>query len=224
MKDIRAPLRGLLLESDGQTVNAVATDGHRLACASIENDECGEFSAIIPRKAIHEIVRLLHDEQDELLKLGINQHFVSFQLARMEQLTFASKLIVGQFPAFREVIPKSNLNSLRVNREEFLLAVKQATLINPEQGCSVRVDLETTQCKISCSNADGESSEVVIPSEFDGEAMPVAFNASYLQNALSSCSLDMVTLSLSGANVGVLIEEQGDDGMLQKHVIMPLTL
>ena len=225
-KNHRATLRGMLLEAEGSTVNVVTTDGHRLARACYEQEESSQYSLIVPRKAVLEIMRLLGDD-DDMLELSLNQHMISFNLLGQHNLTFASKLIIGTFPAYRSVIPTDNNCTFRADRVELGKVIKQATLINRDLGVSgsVHLQLESDQCTVSCTNPDGERAEIIIAAQYDGEPMPIAFNASYLQDVLSCCSNDEVALSLSDKNTSsVLIEEKSDSGMRVQHVIMPITL
>ena len=223
-KDIRAPLRGLLFEAKGATIKTVATDGHRLALAhaTLDTEVSEDCRVIVPRKAVLEIVRLV-DDSDENITLSINSNFISFTLERYKNLIFASKLIVGQFPAYTSVIPQNNPHTYSTNVGELSYALKQAILINREPTRQVRMNITTDSTKISSKNKDQEDSEISLISTYDGTALEVAFNESYLQEALSTLKNDLLNMKIATASGSILIEET-DEQVEVKHVIMPMTI
>ncbi len=224
-KDIRAPLRGMLLEAQGTQIRVVATDGHRLASAvsSLEKEIDSDCSIIIPLKAVTEIKRLLEDEKGDLT-LSISDNFISFQLKRTENLTFASKLIVGSFPSYAGVIPQNNDYTFSADCDSFSKTLKQATLINKDSTRQVRlIAKEDDTATITCLNAEQEKSEVVMSASYDGEHLEIAFNEGYLQQTISTLSQPIINIKISTPTASVLIEEKDDDVHLQ-HVIMPMTI
>jgi DNA polymerase-3 subunit beta len=112
-QDVRYYLNGMLLETGGQHLRAVATDGHRLALceAVIDGASLDEQQVIVPRKGVLELQRLMDGEGALDLELGANH--VRIQL---DGIRFTSKLIDGRFPEYDRVIPKESANQLTADR------------------------------------------------------------------------------------------------------------
>ena len=115
-QDVRYYLNGMLLETGGKFLRAVATDGHRLALCEAEIDGASleEQQVIVPRKGVLELQRLMDGEGDLNIELGANH--VRIQL---EDIRFTSKLIDGRFPEYDRVIPKESSNELNGGQEPF---------------------------------------------------------------------------------------------------------
>ncbi len=117
-QDARHYLNGLFLNSEGKEITAVATDGHRLAVSEEKLSTAAEpFTAIIPRKCILEIKRILMDDKDNKAKLvnfSCNNKKIAFKIG---QHTVTSKLIEGNYPEYKKEFPSSLPNTLTVQRE-----------------------------------------------------------------------------------------------------------
>lgn len=139
-QDVRYYLNGLLLLVDGNELRAVATDGHRLAYASMPLE--GEATSprqelILPRKTVLELSRLLADNDEPLLiELAANQ--IRFKFG---QISLVSKLIDGKFPDYERVIPATLKNVVTLNRAALLQSMVRAAILTNEKFRGVRLVL-----------------------------------------------------------------------------------
>lgn len=219
-QDVRYFLNGMLLEVADGHLRAVATDGHRLAMstAALEQGAEGRTRAIVPRKGVLEISRLLDGESETVnLQLGGNH----LQL-RTNGFTLTTKLVDGQFPDYEKVIPSDTSRKLRGDRETLRNAFQRAAILSNEKYRGVRLTIEGEQLTIQANNPEQEEAEEVVAVEFGGDALEIGFNVSYLLDVLGVLDTDEVQLSVSDANSSALIEGPGHDSAL--YVVMPMRL
>jgi DNA polymerase-3 subunit beta len=220
-QDVRYYLNGLLIELEGKVIHAAATDGHRLAVASLEKEplrEGARIQSIIPRKAVLELTRLL-GESDELvrLKFGINQMEAEFQ-----GLSFFTKLIDGQFPDYKRVIPIGCEKQLIVDREIFKQALARVNILTNDKHRGVRLGLSNSKLQATVTNLEQESAEEELEVNYKGDKFEIAFNNSYLLDVLNIISTERVKLEFTDANSSCLITPIGE--VSGKYVIMPMKL
>ena len=128
-QDVRYYLNGMLLETGGGHLRAVATDGHRLALCQAEVDgKVNEQQVIVPRKGVLELQRLMSGEGDLNIELGANH--VRIQL---DGIRFTSKLIDGRFPEYERVIPKESSNELTADRGALRGALQRTAILSNEK-------------------------------------------------------------------------------------------
>ena len=183
--ETRFNLSGVLMESgDAETLRMVATDGHRLA--KIDRRVPGarlERGVIMPRKGLVEVRKLLEDvDQGEVTLL------VSAKDVRVSTPTvsFFMRLVEGEFPDYRQVIPNTVRARARFNRNDLLAALRRISLLASERSHGVKLHLEKGRLEASASNPDqGEASEDIEIS-YGGEPLTVGFNARYLIDVLGA--------------------------------------
>jgi DNA polymerase-3 subunit beta len=218
-QDVRYYLNGLLLETGGGTVRAVATDGHRLALCEVnlEGDAGGAQQVIIPRKGVLELQRLLGDEEEVQLSIGPN-HI----RANVGDIRFTSKLIDGRFPDYDRVIPKPDGNTLRAEKNYLRSALQRAAILSNEKYRGIRLDLAPKSLKIQANNPDQEEAKDEIEVEYEGENLEIGFNVNYLLDALGAVDSDEVELGFVDANSSCVIHGPGVEDA--KFVVMPMRL
>ncbi|MFQ5634572.1 MAG: DNA polymerase III subunit beta [Gammaproteobacteria bacterium] len=218
-QDVRYYLNGLLLETAGGTLRAVATDGHRLALCEVGLvDESGAAEqVIIPRKGVLELQRLLGDDDDVQLAIGAN-HI----RANIGSIRFTSKLIDGRFPDYDRVIPKPDGNRLRAGRDYLRSALQRAAILSNEKYRGIRLDLASKCLKIQANNPDQEEAHDEIEVDYDGEEIEIGFNVNYLLDALGAVDADEVELGFVDANSSCVIHGPGVEDA--KFVVMPMRL
>ena len=219
-QDVRYFLNGMLLEVTGEHIRAVATDGHRLAMCTHEvpSDVATQVRAIIPRKGVLEINRLL-DGESETVKLQVGENHLQVQLG---DYTLTSKLVDGSFPDYQKVIPSDASRAMRADRETLRLAFQRAAILSNEKYRGVRLTIEGEQLTIQANNPEQEEAEEVVAVEFGGGELEIGFNVSYLLDVLGVLNTDEVQLSVSDANSSALIEGVGHDTAV--YVVMPMRL
>ena len=144
-QDIRYYLNGLLLEINGDYLNLVGTDGHRLSFASTKlNQSYDKADVIVPRKTIIELIKLLNDS-DDVVQIELNAGQVNFSFA---DIRLISKIIDGKFPDYHRVIPIGHQNSFQVNRLAILTAMQRASILSNEKYRGIRMVLSNNHLKL----------------------------------------------------------------------------
>jgi DNA polymerase-3 subunit beta len=218
-QDVRYYLNGLLLETGGKFVRAVATDGHRLALCEAELDGAtlDEQQVIIPRKGVLELQRLMSGEGSVDIELGPNH--VRIQL---EGIRFTSKLIDGRFPEYDRVIPKESSNELTADRESFKAALQRTAILSNEKYRGIRLIIRDSGVVMQAHNPEQEEAEEELEVQYSGEDIEIGFNVNYLLDALGAVNGDEGTLSGLDGNSSCLIRQPGRDDC--KFVVMPMRL
>jgi DNA polymerase III subunit beta len=218
-QDIRYYLNGMLLVIDKGSLQAVATDGHRLSYASITVP--GNYSrqeVILPRKTVLELSKLLEDSDAEVT-IDVLANQVRFRFSNIE---LVSKVVDGKFPDYNRVIPSGHPKQIELSRAELLQALQRAAILSNEKFRGVRLVLGMDQLKIICSNSEQEEAEEEIEVAYKGEALDIGFNITYLLDVLHNLTADRVVLALGDANSSALITmpERSD----YKYVVMPMRI
>ena len=218
--DIRYYLNGILFIAEGKTLTLVATDGHRLALAqaTLEAEVPSKQEVILPRKTVLELQRLLKDE-DTAIEMRFAANQARFGFSGME---FVTKLVEGKFPDYNRVIPKNHRNTLVVGRAPLLACLQRAAILTSEKFKGVRVNLEPGVLRIAASNAEQEEAKEELEVDYDGEAIEIGFNVTYLIDMLSNISQEMVKLELQDTNASALITVPEQPGF--KYVVMPMRI
>jgi DNA polymerase-3 subunit beta len=218
-QDVRYYLNGMLLETSGKVLRAVATDGHRLALceAEIDGAKLNQQQVIVPRKGVLELQRLMDGQGDLNIELGPNH--VRIQLA---SIRFTSKLIDGRFPEYERVIPKESSNELTADKALFRGALQRTAILSNEKYRGIRLIIRDSGVVIQAHNPEQEEAEEELEVSYSGEDIEIGFNVNYLLDALGAIEGEEVTLSVLDSNSSCLIRQPGrDDG---KFVVMPMRL
>ena len=218
-QDIRYYLNGMLLVVDKGTLQAVATDGHRLSWASLAVP--GDFArqeVILPRKTVLELGKLLTDGE-EPVTIDILANQVRF---RFENIELVSKVVDGKFPDFNRVIPVGHTKMVELDRMLALAALQRAAILSNEKFRGVRVVLATDLMKIVCTNSEQEEAEEELEIDYKGDPLDIGFNITYLLDALQNVSVDKVRFAFGDANSSALVTMPDRDDY--KYVVMPMRI
>jgi DNA polymerase III subunit beta len=218
-QDIRYYLNGMLLVFDGATLQAVATDGHRLSWASL--DVPGSYQrqeVIIPRKTVLELGKLLGDSEDPVT-IDILSNQIRFRFANVE---LVSKVVDGKFPDYNRVIPTGHAKRIELARPELLAALQRAAILSNEKFRGVRLVLGAGQLKIICTNSEQEEAEEELEVDYKGDALDIGFNITYLLDVLQHVSVDRVLLAFGDSNSSALVTLPDRDDY--KYVVMPMRI
>ncbi|PIP19737.1 MAG: DNA polymerase III subunit beta [Candidatus Omnitrophica bacterium CG08_land_8_20_14_0_20_41_16] len=216
MDETRYILNGILFRLSKNNLTLVATDGKRLAIAEkkLNYNVNKDINIIVPIKTIHELNRNLKDDGELSLILGSNQ--VLFDLGGVMVI---SRLIEGEFPDYKQVIPPATENKMRVNRGEFLLAVKRAALLSTPDYQAIKLEVFKNKLVVSKSTPDvGESREEAVV-EYQGKELAIGFNPNYLVDVLKNLSEEFVNLELVDSEKPGVIRING-----YIYIVLPMRL
>jgi DNA polymerase III subunit beta len=218
-QDIRYYLNGLLLVVEGNSVIAVATDGHRLAfCQVATEQDLPRQEVIIPRKTILELQRLLEDT-DLPVELEIANNQIKLSFADIELI---SKLVEGKFPDYTRVVPKGYKNNFTLSRDALLRSLQRAAIMTSDKFKGVRCIISPGSMKISSTNADQEEAVEELEIDYGGDSVDIGFNVTYLLDVLNNLKCDQVNIALGDANSSALISIPENPDF--KYVVMPMRI
>jgi len=221
-EETRYVLNGLLFDlkkqqhKEGFVLKMVATDGRRLALIKkdIEIKTSKEVKAIVPQKAIHELLRNLGDDGVVLIVVTPNQIF--FELG---QIVIISRLIEGEFPDYGRVIPPPSDTRIKIDRQQLLQAIRRANLLTTPDSLAIRLELVNNKLRITKSTQDVGESREEVEVEYKGKDLIIGFNPSYLIDVLKN---------LSGAFVELELTEPEKPGVIRRedyvYLVQPMRL
>jgi DNA polymerase-3 subunit beta len=218
-QDIRYYLNGMLLVVDGGTLQAVATDGHRLSWASLEvGGSYTRQEVILPRKTVLELAKLL-DDVDDPVTLDILANQARFRFGNVE---LVSKVVDGKFPDYNRVIPTGHTRTFELARTELLASLQRAAILSNEKFRGVRLVLGEGTLRIVCTNSEQEEAEEELEVGYQGEALDIGFNVTYLLDVLGNLASERVRFAFGDANSSALVTmpERED----YKYVVMPMRI
>jgi DNA polymerase-3 subunit beta len=216
--DVRYYLNGLLLETDDRFLRAVATDGHRLSLSETETrtDVPGQ-QVIVPRKGVLELQRILGSSGK--VELAIGEKHIRAQIG---SIRFTSKLIDAKFPEYGRVIPANPTRIIKADRELLRQALQRTAILANEKYHGVRLAAHDNQLTVTAHNPEQEEAEDSIEVSYDGEAVEIGFNVTYLLDALAAIEDEKIEIGLNDAGSSCLIHAQGSS--YTRYVVMPMRL
>lgn len=219
-QETRYILNGLLWSSSADSFEVVATDGGRLAVATQPAlAGSNEFKIIIPTKILNEICRFVSiakPDKDTKIEVNVATNQVSFI---MNETTFISRLIEGNFPNYKQVIPTKTTIKFESFVKELLASTRRAALCAGEFGSIVKYKVENNKLTVS-SNSQNMDFTDELPVEYNGEVFEANFKPQYIIDVLKNISAEKVSFSFVNASLPVLIEPVEDKTF--KYVIMPM--
>jgi DNA polymerase-3 subunit beta len=151
------------------------------------------------------------------MKFAHNQ--AKFSFSGME---FVTKLVEGKFPDYNRVIPKNHKNSVTLGRAPLLASLQRAAILTSEKFKGVRVNIEPGLLRIGASNAEQEEAKEEIEIDYEGDAIDIGFNVTYLIDALANMDAEMVRIDLQDGNASALFSLPDRPGF--KYVVMPMRI
>jgi DNA polymerase-3 subunit beta len=191
--ETRYVLNGTLFSFKDNKLTLVATDGRRLALVDLELEfpRSQEIDVIVPTKAVTELQRLVKDEGDVKVSIGENQ--IAFELNRT---LLVSKLIEGNYPNYRQVIPSEAKERITLERETLLNAVRRVALLASEKSNSVKLSFSKGNIDIVATTPDVGEARESLAVMYKGREFSIAFNPEFLMAPLRNLSTDEVYLDL----------------------------
>jgi DNA polymerase III subunit beta len=194
----RYVLNGIFFSLKDHKMTMVATDGRRLALADEETDisekSSGEF--IVPAKAVGELNRLLQDKGNMEIKFGDNQASFALKDDKGFSVLLITKLIEGNYPNYKQVIPTETKERIALVREEFLQALRRAEIMTSEKANSVKMTFGKNSLAITANSPEVGEARESLAVNYKGKEMAIAFNPRYLIDALGALTEDEVFFEL----------------------------
>ena len=225
MEESRFTLNGslLLLKSNGLTM--VATDAHRLALVEHALDlpgVNGTYRALLPRKAMGEILKLDQDAgPDAVLQFSGDDNHLFFQLG--DRLLLSRKL-TGNFPDFERVLPKDHPYSVVLDREELRKSVERVAQFSDERSRAIKLRVQDGELHIHSSLSETGESEESLPAEYEGTAVEIGFNATYLLDFLRAVSEEKVAFYFKDPHSAGELRPSADGKYNYRYVVMPMRI
>jgi DNA polymerase-3 subunit beta len=224
LDETRYNLNGVYLEvlGDSGEIRLVATDGHRLACVDreIEGDAGALASGvIIPRKGLGELKRLVDEPDADEIELAFASNS---GLARRGDVTLVMRLIEGEFPNYRQVIPSELSRQLILPTEPFVQALRRVALLSSERSRAIKLELGDGQLVISSSNPDLGDAREELDVDYAGDSLAIGFNAKYLLDAVNSIGVKEVRFAFQDELSPARLTPPEDEKTLA--VVMPMRI
>jgi DNA polymerase III subunit beta len=216
--EARPVLTGVLIEANREGLTLAATDSYRLAFRELQATGDGEAKALVPERAIAEAGRAAAGEEKGQVELVIGDSQTAF---RVGSLRMTSRLIEGEFPNYRQLLPEPGQNRLGTGRQELLEAVRRVGLLARESS-PVRMELNALGVRLSSSSPDLGGAVEAVEGSYEGEELTVAFNPTYLGDGLSAPTSERVTVELRDGLKPALIRGEGQDAYT--YLVMPVRL
>jgi DNA polymerase-3 subunit beta len=203
----------------------VATDGHRLAYveAPYQAGVSSEVRALVGKKAMGELIRLLSQQEDpnSILEFGRDESHLFF---RTGGRLLISRLLSGQFPNYEAVIPKENNRVIVLDRDMISSALRRVSQFADERSHAVKFQLAAGELKVSSSSSESGESEETLEAQYEGEAMQIGFNAQYLLDFLSAMGTGPVRLEFKDEQSAGQLRPGGSDAPQYRYIVMPMRI
>lgn len=229
VQDVRFYLTGTLLEIDQTQLRAVTTDGHRLAlCETQATSNASQLvQAIVPRKAVGELQRLLSIEDNQLLLLiGRELLNVTIQAPTRDKeqgditVRFTTKLIDGKFPDYRRVIPRGGDKMVTIAHDVFKQSLQRVAILSNEKLRGVFLNFSADSLQLRANNPEQDEAVEDLAIQYANTPMEMSFNAQYILEVLGVLDGDDVLMTMSEANQSVLVQDPTHQD--QTYVVMPM--
>ena len=218
--ETRPVLTGILVSASERELRMVATDSYRLSVkeTTLEAPLSSGFEVNVPARALQELARLVSHAEGERLQVSVRQNQVLFTLGR---IVLSSRLIDGQFPNYRQLLPESFEHELRLAGSEFTDVVRRMSLL-AQKNAPLRLAFTAGELTVSAQTPDVGEAQESMPVAFQGETLEIGFNPEFLRAGLEAIDEGDVLLKLISPLRPGLIE--AGDGSGFRYLIMPIRL
>ncbi len=213
----RPVLTGVLVEVTPEGITLAATDSYRLAVRELAATAAGESRAIVPERALVEAGRAAAAEDKSDVELTMDESQVSF---RAGTLNLTSRLIEGEFPNYRQLLPDNYENRLILPRQQLMDAVRRVGLMARDNS-PVRMEFNALGVRLSSSSPDLGQAVEAVEAKYEGEELTAAFNPTYLGDGLAAATGETVRIEVrDGLKPGIVRGETDDF----TYLVMPVRL
>jgi DNA polymerase-3 subunit beta len=218
--DMRPVLTGVLVTLAEGSLTMVATDSYRLAVkrTEVEGAGGGELEANIPARALRELGRILQSEGVDEVEVSLLR---SQALFRAGAYVLTTRLIEGQFPNYRQLLPDSYEHDVRLSRDELLEVTRRISQL-AQRNAPLKLAFESGELTVAAETPEVGDATETIPAAFDGEPLQIGFNPEFLKDGIESVQSDEVVLRLISPLRPGLLQPVGDEDY--SYLVMPIRL
>lgn len=212
-KEQRPILTAVNLQADNNRLIATATDSARLARKEISLEESYAFTANVPAKVLSEVSKLIESENVEKMTLAVSDTKVLFSFGTT---IVSSRLISGDYPNTKNIVPKSFNYFLEANAQELISAMERVSLLLSEKENVVKLTMSNDGVEVSTKSSQvGSATERIGTCQYEGERLEISFNSNYVIEAIKACGSEDVTLAFLGEMKPFVIKNGQDISQIQ---------
>ncbi len=218
--EVRPILTGVLLQAEGVTLTMVATDSYRLSVKHTELEQAlpEPIDANVPARALRELARIIAQEEPDDVSISLRRNQAVFQAG---SVVLFSRLIEGQFPSWRQLIPESFEHEVRLPREELVEVARRVSQL-AQRNAPLRFAFAEGELTVAAETPEvGDASEA-LPAPYSGEPLEIAFNPQFLIEGLESVEGDELAIKLSSPLRPGLLQPVGREDF--SYLVMPIRL
>jgi DNA polymerase-3 subunit beta len=218
--ETRYNINGVFLEREDGKIRMVATDGHRLSVIEKNTEEIPSLTegVILPRKGVTEFRRLL-EEREGNFQLGFTK---TYCIVKRDNTFIVIRLIDGEFPDYKQVVPTDNDKTIIVNRINLLSSLKRVSILSTERVKGVKFSFSKGKLELSSSSPDLGEAKEEMDIDYKGDELVIGFNARYIIDVLEAMDTEEVKLGLKGQLDPGLLQPVDIDGYT--YVAMPMRI
>ncbi|MDO9679375.1 MAG: DNA polymerase III subunit beta, partial [Bacteroidales bacterium] len=221
-EELRPVMNGIYFDIDIESATMVASDAHKLVCFTRHDIKSEQKSSFILPKKPSSILKNLLSKVEEDVKILFDQKNAYFEF---ESFILVCRLVEGNYPAYKSVIPKNNTNRLIINRQDFLNSTRRVSVCSNQASSLVKLKLSFNQLVISAQDLDFSiSAHERLTCQYDGDPMEIGFKSTFLIEILSNLSYNDISLELSDPSRAALILPSGSNDPAEEilALIMPM--
>ncbi|OFX77589.1 MAG: DNA polymerase III subunit beta [Bacteroidetes bacterium GWE2_39_28] len=221
-EELRPVMNGIFFDIDTESATMVASDAHKLVCFTRHDIKSEQKSSFILPKKPSSILKNLLSKVEEDVKILFDQKNAYFEF---ESFILVCRLVEGNYPAYKSVIPKNNTNRLIINRQDFLNSTRRVSVCSNQASSLVKLKLSYNQLVISAQDLDFSiSAHERLTCQYDGDPMEIGFKSTFLIEILSNLSYNDISLELSDPSRAALILPSGGNDPAEEilALIMPM--
>jgi DNA polymerase-3 subunit beta len=218
--EVRPILTGVLVSAEEGTLTMVATDSYRLSVkqTELERPISERLEANVPARALRELARIIGQDGTDEVAIAISRNQAVFEAGNA---TLSSRLIEGQFPSWRQLIPESFENEVRLQREELLEVTRRISQL-AQRNAPLRFAFAEGELTVAAETPDVGDAAETLPAPYSGEPLEIAFNPQFLIEGIDSIDADELTLHLSSPLRPGLLRPAGREDY--SYLVMPIRL
>lgn len=218
--EVRPILTGVMVQAEGAMLTMVATDSYRLSVkhATLETALEQPLEANVPARALRELARIIAGGGVEDVEVALSRNQVVF---RLDGIALSSRLIEGQFPSWRQLIPESFEHEVRMPREELLEVTKRVSQL-AQRNAPLRFAFSEGELTVAAETPDIGDAAEGLPAPYSGEPLEIAFNPQFLIEGIESVEGDEIAIQLSSPLRPGLLRPVGAEDFA--YLVMPIRL